>query len=67
MFGGIYHAAFGLLTIVMFGFVVEESTGHFVYLLFLFASGFLSNLFSAVAYPYYVTVGSVGLIFGLLT
>jgi membrane associated rhomboid family serine protease len=51
----------------MYGFMMEIYIGKWKYLSLLILSGFTSNLLSAVAYPYYVSVGSAGLIFAILT
>lgn len=67
LFGGLLHAIISLLTIMMFGFLMEEYLGFCRYLITILFSSFFANLMSGLAYPYYVSVGMSGLIFAMLT
>jgi membrane associated rhomboid family serine protease len=50
----------------MFGFLLEQYVGRWRYGALLASSAFFSNLMSGIAYPYYVSVGSAGFVFGVI-
>ena len=50
----------------MFGFVLEQYVGKLKYAFLLFLSALFCNLLSGIVFPYYVTVGSIGSIFGII-
>lgn len=56
----------GTLTIQMFGYVAETKFGHWKYILIMATSGYMSNVWSALIYEYRVTVGSYGILYGIL-
>ena len=51
----------------MFGFIIEEYVGYKKYLFTIIFSSFFGNLLGGLIYPYYVSVGSPGFIFSILT
>lgn len=51
----------------MYGYFSEFKYGKLKYCTVLFLSGYSSNLLSSLIYPYNVTVGSEGIVFGVLT
>lgn len=50
----------------MFGHVAEKQLRWKAYLAIIFLGGFNSILLSGLVYPYNVSVGSYGIIFGIL-
>ncbi|CAD8123050.1 unnamed protein product [Paramecium sonneborni] len=65
-FGGITHIIIGFITIQMYGYISELKYGKLKYSLILFLSGYSSNLLSSLIYPYNLTVGSYGIIYGVI-
>ncbi|CAD8108995.1 unnamed protein product [Paramecium primaurelia] len=66
-FGGISHIIIGFITIQMYGYISESKYGKLKYSFILFLAGYSSNLMSSLIYPYSLTVGSYGIVFGVLT
>jgi len=50
----------------MFGHVAENKLGWKAYVIIMFLGGLNSILLSGLVYPYNVSVGSYGIIFGVL-
>jgi membrane associated rhomboid family serine protease len=50
----------------MYGYVAERQFGRIKFCIILLLAGYASNLMSYLIYPYHVTVGSYGIIYGVL-
>lgn len=50
----------------MYGYISEYKYGKWKYSLILFLSGYSSNLLSSLVYPYNLTVGGYGIVFGTI-